>query len=141
LALSQNVRDFLDGCHSLYRQVKPVNSIDISSATTGNTTHPVNRLFPPYITPWTNFEQLQRNEWDRLEGHSSFWNSKDYPSVTALEYVARTIDPVGSEDDLRYLERLTMENTIKHMFDEVGINGRLLNALDVGGRITFENQA
>jgi hypothetical protein len=55
--------------------------------------------------------------------------------------VARTIDPVGSEDDLRYLQRLTMENMIKHLFDEVGINGRLLSALDVGGRITFENQA
>lgn len=66
LALPQNVTDFLEGCHSLYRQVKPV--MDNSSATTGNTTDPVHRLFPPCITPWTDFQQLQRDEWDRLEG-------------------------------------------------------------------------
>lgn len=139
LALPQNVTDFLEGCHSLYRQVKPV--MDISSATTGNTTDPVHRLFPPRITPWADFQQLQRNEWDRLEGQSDFWNNKKYPSVTALEYVSGTIDPIGSEDDLRFLERLTMENMVKHLFDEVGKDGGLTRALDVGGRITFENQA
>ncbi|KAM0714634.1 hypothetical protein Q7P37_009930 [Cladosporium fusiforme] len=139
LALPQNVTDFLEGCHSLYRQVKPV--MDNSSATTGNTTDPVHRLFPPRITPWTDFQQLQRDEWDRLEGQSGFWNNKKYPSVTALEYVAGTIDPIGSEDDLRFLERLTMENMVKHLFDEVGKDRRLSRALDIGGRITFENQA
>jgi hypothetical protein len=139
LALPQNVTDFLEGCHSLYRQVRPV--MDNSSATTGNTTDPVSRLFPPCITPWTDFQKLQRDEWDRLEGQSGFWNSKRYPSVTALEYVAGTIDPIGSEDDLRYLERLTMENMVKHLFDEVGKDEDLTRALDVGGKITFENQA
>jgi tRNA A-37 threonylcarbamoyl transferase component Bud32 len=138
-ALPQNVTDFLEGCHRLYRQINPV--VDLSSATTGNTTDPVNRLFPPCITPWIDFEQLQRDEWDRLEGQVSFWNNKAYPSVTALEYIARTIDPVGSEDDLRYLERLTMENMVKHIFDEVGKDERLRRALDIDGRITFENQA
>jgi len=139
LALPQNVTDFLEGCHSLYRQVKPV--MDNSSVTTGNTTDPVHRLFPPRITPWTGFQQLQRDEWDRLEGQSGFWNNKKYPSVTALEYVAGTIDLIGSEDDLRFLERLTMENMVKHLFDEVGKDRGLTRALDVGGRITFENQA
>jgi hypothetical protein len=139
LALPQNVTDFLQSCHSLYRQVKPV--MDNSSATTGNTTNPVHRLFPPCITPWTDFQQRQRDGWDRLEGQSGFWNKKKYPSATALEYVARTIDPIGSEDDLRFLERLTMENMVKHLFDEVGKDGGLTRALDVDGRITFENQA
>ena len=48
-ALPQSITDFLEGCHSLYRQINPV--VDLSSATTGNTTDPVNRLFPPCITP------------------------------------------------------------------------------------------
>jgi hypothetical protein len=30
---------------------------------------------------------------------------------------------------------------VKHLFDEVGKDGGLTRRLDVGGRITFENQA
>jgi len=139
LSLPQDVTDFLEGCHSLYGQIRPV--IDNSSATTGNTTNPVNRLFPTCITPWTDFAQLQRDEWDRLKGESDFWNNKRYPSITALKYVAETIDPIASEDDLRFLERLTMENMVKHLFEEVGKDEGLTRLLGVGGRITFENQA
>lgn len=115
--------------------------MDNSSATTGNTTNPVHCLFPTCITPWNDFAQLQRDEWDRLKGESGFWNNNKYPSVTALEYVAETIDPIASEDDLRILGRLTMENMVKHLFEEVGKDEGLTRLLDVGGRITFENQA
>lgn len=32
------------------------------------------------------------------------------PLVMVLEYVSGKIDPIGSEDDLQFLERLTVEN-------------------------------
>jgi hypothetical protein len=115
--------------------------VDNSSATTGTTTDPVRRLFPQRITPWTDFQQLQRDEWDRLEGQSGFWNNEQYPSSAVLDYMRSRIDPIGSEDELRFLERLTMEDMVKHLFDAISKDELLTRALDIGGRITFENQA
>jgi hypothetical protein len=138
-ARPQKASDFLEGCHNLYRQIRPV--VDNSSATTGTTTDPVRRLFPQRITPWTDFQQLQRDEWYRLEGQGGFWNNEQYPSSAVLDYVRSRIDPIGSEDELRFLERLTMEDMVKHLFDAISKDEMLTRALDIGGRITFENQA
>lgn len=82
-ARPQKASDFLESCHNLYRQIRPV--VDNSSATTGTTTDPVRRLFPQRITPWTDFEQLQRDEWDRLERQGGFWNNEQYPSSAVLD--------------------------------------------------------
>ena len=109
-ALPQNLPNFLEGCHQLYRHVIPVT--DFSTATGGYTVDPVHRLSPQRITPWVEFQQSQRDAWDQMEGRRGVWDDRSYPSISTLEYLARTIDPVASEDELRVLERLTVENMV-----------------------------
>lgn len=45
-----------------------------------------------------------------LRVHSEKHHLSVMPLVMVLEYVSGKIDPIGSEDDLQFLERLTVEN-------------------------------
>jgi hypothetical protein len=51
------------------------------------------------------------------------------------------IEPISSEDELRFLERLVVENMVKNVFDEMEKDNLLHESLRVNGKISFENQA
>jgi hypothetical protein len=51
------------------------------------------------------------------------------------------IEPISSEDELRFLERLIVENMAKNVFDEMEKDNQLHENLRVNGKISFENQA
>ena len=134
-ALEQNLADFLLACHELYRLVKPVT--DLSTATSGATTDPTHRWYPERIVLWEDFDQLQQEEWRSLNLNKSLWTDRRYPSAANLEFIGKSIDPIGSEDDLRYTERLTLENMVKTLFESIDFGPELA----VRGDISFENQA
>jgi hypothetical protein len=50
------------------------------------------------------------------------------------------IEPISSEDELNFLERLVVENMM-NMFDEMEKDNQLDESLRANGKISFENQA
>ena len=134
-ALEQNLADFLLACHKLYRLIKPVTNL--STATSGATTDPTHRWCPERIVPWQDFHQLQQEEWRLLNLNESLWTDRLYPSAANLEFIGKSIDPIGSEDDLRYIERLTLENMVKTLYESINFGPELV----LRGDISFENQA
>lgn len=64
-----------------------------------------------------------------------------YPSATNLDYLQTMIEPIGSEDELRFLERLLVEDMVKKIFEEMDKDEQLDVNLHARGRISFENQA
>lgn len=138
-ALSQDLATFLQGCHNLSRLVKPVN--ELSSATTGSTTKQTGRLYLQFILPWNDFPSQQRLIWEGLYRTDSVWTSRVYPSATNLDYLQTMIEPIGSEDELRFLERLLVEDMVKKIFEEMDKDEQLDVNLHARGRISFENQA
>ena len=137
-ALNQNLVDFLKGCHKL--STKLIAVTDVTTATTGSTTNPVHRLFPKRILPWPDFSARQHNFWSTLRDSNSMWNERAYPSATIIDYVEKLIDPIGSEDDLRYLERLTLENMARNIFERMSNNDETKEILGYIGDVSFENQ-
>ena len=138
-AVNQNLTDFLEGCHALSTLIKAVT--EASSATGGNTTTPAHRLYPERMLLWDDFPMRQRDIWDQMAPRHSFWNLRVFPPSNVLAYVRTVIDPIGSEDDLRYIQRLTLENMVRSVFDEILKDDRLRQDLDLNGKISFENQA
>ena len=139
LALKQTLRPFLEGCHGLSRQVKPVD--DLSSATTGRVTNEIGRFYPQTILPWNDFPTQQKAMWKRFPRESPAWSSRAYPSKTNLDYLRTRIEPIGSEDELRFLERLLVEDMVRALFDEFGKETQSDAVNHAVGRISFENQA
>ena len=137
-ATKQNLLDFLEGCHALSSVIKPIT--DSSSATGGSTTTPTDRFYPQRILPWNDFPTLQRSVWDQL-AKLSFCDRQVFPSHNDLNYVRSVIDPITSEDDLRYVVRLAVENMAKNICDEIGKDEQTRTAIDMKGKISFENQA
>ena len=134
-ALEQTLADFLLACHKLYRLIKPVTNL--STATSGPTTDPTHRWCPERIIPWEDFHQRQQEEWRLLHLNESLWTDRLYPSAVNLEFIGKSIDPIGSEDELRYIERLTLENMVKTLFESIDFAPELA----FQGDISFENQA
>ena len=134
-ALQQNLADYLLACHKLYRLIKPVTNL--STATSGATTDPTHRWYPERIVLWEDFHQRQQEEWRLLNLNESLWTDRRYPSAANLDFIGKSIDPIGSEDDLRYIERLTLENMVKTLFESIDFGPELA----LRGDISFENQA
>ena len=119
--------------------IKPVTGL--SRLTGGATIHATHRLFPQRIRPWSDFAIRQQEFWGKLEGCRSFWSERVYPSTTNLDYVERRIEPIGSEDNLRYMERLTIESMVQDILDRIGGNNEVDESWRSVGSISFENQA
>ena len=134
-ALEQNLADFLVACHRLYRLIKPVTNL--STATSGPTTDPTHRWYPERIVLWEVFHQRQQEEWRLLNLDESVWTDKTYPSAANLDFIGKSIDPIGSENELRYIERLTLENMVKTLVKSINFGSELA----LRGVISFENQA
>ncbi|KAM3419587.1 hypothetical protein BST61_g2926 [Cercospora zeina] len=144
VAVNQNLADFLESCHALCKKILPVT--DPSSATRGLTTDPTSRLFPQQIAAWQDFGERQQRTWITLSSIPELWHTPLYTSIAACKYVEDQIDPVGSEDDLRFLQRLTVENMVKDMHTALLRNhelapGLLPPGLLAPGQVSFENQA
>jgi hypothetical protein len=135
----QDLVRFLEGCHRLSTKIRAVT--ELSAGTTGVTTNPTHRLFPQQILPWHDFPPRQHEFWSRSATSESLWNERVYDSATNLDYIERLIDPIGSEDDLRYIERLTLENMVRNVLNHISTDGVVNGDWRSYGKISFENQA
>lgn len=138
-AIDQNLTRFLEGCHQLSMNIKAVT--ESSASTRGTTSNPTHRLFPQRILPWPDFATRQHDFWSHAAASAPLWTERVYPSATNLDFAARQMDPIGSEDDLRFIQRLTVENMVQRVLDRVGANNQLNEIFRSYNTISFENQA
>ncbi|KAM3418333.1 hypothetical protein BST61_g4332 [Cercospora zeina] len=137
-AVKQTLAAFLESCHALCRRIRPVT--DPSSVTRGPTTDPTSRLFPQTIALWEDFGERQQRTWAVLGGIAELWQEPLYPSIEACKSIEGYIDPIGSEDDLRFLQRLTVEKMVQDMHEALVGNHPSAPGLLGHGQISFENQ-
>lgn len=139
VAGEQNLAHFLESCHTFCKKIRPVD--DPGSATRGFTTDPASRLFPQTIALWDDFGERQQRTWTLLGDIDERWHTALYPSIAACKSIEAFIDPIGSEDDLRFLQRLTVDNMVKEMYNALMRNYELAPSLLGHGQISFENPA
>ncbi|PPJ55134.1 hypothetical protein CBER1_09974 [Cercospora berteroae] len=138
-AVNQTLANFLESCHAFCKKIRPVT--DPSSVTRGSTTDPASRLFPQTIAPWEDFGERQQRTWTRLSNIDELWHTALYPSIVACKSIEDSIDPIGSEDDLRFLQRLTVEKMVKEMHTALVRNHEIAPGLLGHGQVSFENPA
>ncbi|KAB8356476.1 hypothetical protein FH972_024059 [Carpinus fangiana] len=138
-ALRLPLHEFLRHCHILSKHIRPIT--DKALTTKGDATNPAKRLYPKHILQWPEFAQRQRAVWETLYHSDRFRTERLFPSSTQLEYVQRLIDPIGSEQGLRYFERDTVENMVTALLDEVAKDEALCEELGLDGKVTFESHA
>jgi hypothetical protein len=138
-AIKQSLAPFLRSCHAFSEKIRPVTDPS-SFATRGSTTNPTSRLFPQNILNWEDFDKRQQRTWDLLDSIPELWQQPLYPSELECKYVERRIDPIGSEDELRILQRRAVEDMVQDMYsvlvDSHGLAPDILGA----GKVSFETQ-
>lgn len=135
----QNLAHFLESCHTFCKKIRPVD--DPGSVTRGFTTDPASSLFPQTIALWDDFGERQQRTWTLLGDIDEPWHTALYPSIAACKSIEAVFDPIGSEDDLRFLQRLTVDNMVKEMYNALMRNYELAPSLLGHGQISFENPA
>ena len=138
-AVNQDLTGFLEGCHQLSGKIKPVT--EASASTGGSTTNPTRRLFPRRILPWLEFATRQQDFWKQAAANPSLWTERSYPSANDLRYDERRIEPISSEDELRFIARLIVEDKVQSILNGFGANNEVDDGLGSLGSISFENQA
>lgn len=139
VAGEQNLAHFLESCHTFCKKIRPVD--DPGSVTRGFTTDPASSLFPQTIALWDDFGERQQRTWTLLGDIDELWHTALYPSIAACKSIEAIFDPIGSEDDLRFLQRLTVDNMVKEMYNALMRNYELAPSLLGHGQISFENPA
>lgn len=139
VAAEQNLAHFLESCHTFCKKIRPVD--DPGSVTRGFTTDPASSLFPQTIALWDDFGERQQRTWTLLGDIDEPWHTALYPSIAACKSIEAFFDPIGSEDDLRFLQRLTVDNMVKEMYNALMRNYELAPSLLGHGQISFENPA
>jgi hypothetical protein len=82
-----NLFGLLDGCHNLSLAIKP--ETDATLTTQGDTTNPVNRIYPKRIIRWDEFPDLQESVWNVLRDESEFLSKRLFASPHQLEPPSR----------------------------------------------------
>lgn len=132
----------LDGCHRLLSQAFQMET-KATLTTQGDTTNPVNRLFPKQILPWEDFPQLQEKIWEKFDNEPVFTSQRLFASNNQLEYVCGTIKNkrIYSEASLRNFQRDTVDNFVESIIDALLQDQSLRTKFHLEGRIAFEDRA
>ncbi|KYG43014.1 hypothetical protein M433DRAFT_157238, partial [Acidomyces richmondensis BFW] len=104
------------------------------------TTNPTYRLFPQRILPWKQFATFQHEFWELLPKDSPLWSERAYPSAADLDFVGKQIDPIGSENELRLFQRLTVERRVQEVLERIKNDSDLGERLLSNAKVSFENQ-
>ncbi|KNG90641.1 hypothetical protein ANOM_001318 [Aspergillus nomiae NRRL 13137] len=107
----------LKDCHKLSQAIRVETKV--TWTTQGDTTNPVNRLFPKRIVPWTEFPRLQEKIWDKLNRDRTFIRKRLFQNNNFLDqihtYFQRHL--IFSEESLRYFQRDTIERFVDDILD------------------------
>lgn len=139
---SNSLFPLLDRCHCVLSQAIQVET-KAALTTQGNTSDPVNRLYPKRILPWVDFPRLQEEIWEKFDSAPAFTTRLQFPSNTQLDYVAESIQnkPLYSEGSLRNFERDTVDSFVEKIIDALIRDETLREEFSLQGRVIFQDRA
>ncbi|KAJ2974721.1 hypothetical protein NUW58_g8564 [Xylaria curta] len=133
----QALPQYLEACHSLHLAIRDVSPG--FTTTQSNLTNPTGQILPRRIVLWHDFADRQDAVWDQLAVGKSFSSKLNFPSLSQLEYVRSTLDPISSQFGLQSFERNTVERPVRKLFDTAYDDPQLRLDLNLGGDIGFES--
>ncbi|KAM5475384.1 hypothetical protein MauCBS54593_001072 [Microsporum audouinii] len=131
--------EFLDACH-VHLFVGFSTRINNKTGTQGVPENATSKLRPNYIREWTTFPQEQSKVWEMLFD-VEFVSEPHFSSLHALEEAGKDIRLrlLGSELDLGYYERYTVEDRVALVIRTLYANRRLRKTFNLKGEVIFEN--
>src|SRR5690242_19277882 len=132
---------FLDACH-VYLHANLVVQTDATLSTQGEPANARNKPRPERLCAWKNFASEQEEIWDTLMS-SAFVEKQLFNSLQALSESGRAIQQrtLGSEQDLHFFQRLTVDNPVSQIIREMYSDRRLRKKFGLRGAVNFENHA
>ncbi|CDM36994.1 hypothetical protein DTO006G1_1951 [Penicillium roqueforti] len=132
--------EFLDACHvHLFLGMNVQTCID--SSTKGDPANADNKLRPARIREWVEFPQEQTTIWDNLMCVDLVVQRHFTPRHTLERYGQDVQGMMGSELDLGYFERFTIELRVAEVIKKLYASPQLRRVFHLNGDVTFENHA
>jgi len=133
--------EFLDACYiSLHSNL--VVQTDATLSTRGDPANAKSKPRPERLRSWTDFATQQEDIWDTLMS-SDFVTKQLFHSLHALSVSGRTTQQrkLGSEQDLHFFQRLTVDNPVSQIIREMYSDRSLRRKSGLHGAVNFENYA
>ncbi|KKK18214.1 hypothetical protein P175DRAFT_0508565 [Aspergillus ochraceoroseus IBT 24754] len=133
--------EFLDGCHTHLFLGLTVQQ-DKNSTTKGDPANADHKVRPTKIREWTNFPTEQISIWNDLMS-AEFATERHFTPLLALKEYGKEARGrmVGSEIDLSYFERQTIESRVASVIKQLHASPQLRQTFRLNGDVTFENHA
>ncbi|OJD26199.1 hypothetical protein ACJ73_02430 [Blastomyces percursus] len=133
--------EFLDACHVHLFLGLSIQK-DLHSSTKGDPANADRKLRPTNIREWTSFPTEQASIWEDLMD-TEFASERHFTPLLALKEHGKEARErmVGSELDLSYFQRQTVESRVASVVKELYAKPRLRQVFCLNGDITFENHA
>ncbi|KAK2739101.1 hypothetical protein FQN57_006667 [Myotisia sp. PD_48] len=108
-------------------------------ATQGSVDNAQAKIRPDHIREWDNFAQEQLEVWEGLLS-SDFSQERHFTSLNTIRENGNEMrNFYGSELDLGYYERLTVEDRVSLVIKRLCQNPHLRKVFNLLGEVTFEN--
>ncbi|KAF3031555.1 hypothetical protein E8E11_001800, partial [Didymella keratinophila] len=132
---------FLDACHTHLHSSLTIQT-DATLSTRGDPANAKNKLRPERLRAWTDFASQQEGVWDTLMS-SDFVTKQLFNSLQALSESGRALQQrkLGSEQDLHYFQRLTVDDPVSQIIRAMYSDRSLRRKFGLRGAVNFENHA
>lgn len=132
---------FLDACHihlSMALNI-PANP---AFSTQGDPANADKKIRPDRIRLWEEFPAQQEAVWNDLMD-ADFVTEQHFISINQVKGLAWTMRSrsIGSELDLNIFERVTVEEPISSIIEQLYLNPNLRKVFNLKGQVKFENHA
>ncbi|OAX82184.1 hypothetical protein ACJ72_03469 [Emergomyces africanus] len=139
--LPTSLPQFLDACHT-YLSVGLSSRINYRTGTRGNPENAESKLRPDRIREWTTFPKDQSRVWENLFA-TDFVSEGHFTSLHTLRESGHElrVRSLGSELDLHYYQRHTVEDRVSSIIRQLYSNQGLRNLFNLKGQVQFENHS
>lgn len=136
-----NLPEFLNACHEHLFLGLTIQK-DKKSSTKGDPANADRKLRPNRIREWTSFPDEQMTIWRDLMDED-FVTERHFTPLLALRESGKEISKRmhGSELDIGYFQRETVESRVSSVIEELHANRHLRRTFNLNGNVTFENHA
>ncbi|KAK2747528.1 hypothetical protein FQN57_002020 [Myotisia sp. PD_48] len=137
--LPSTLPEFLDACH-VHLSVGFSSRVNRMTGTQGQPENANFKVRPDRIRPWTTYSQEHSEVWDDLL-KAKFMSESHFTSTNTLKELGKELKArsVGSELDLGYFERFTVEDRVALVIQQMYSSPSLRHAFNLKGKVTFEN--
>ncbi|KAL9099373.1 MAG: hypothetical protein Q9163_005121 [Psora crenata] len=132
--------EFLDACHVHLYSGLTLQKVSLS--TQGDPANAADKIRPDRILAWDDFPISQEAVWKDLQ-RSSFFHRRHFKALSFLEGLGETIRDrsMGSELDLNYFARSTVEDHVASIIKQLYNSPSLRTKFRLKGSVIFENHA